>query len=290
MLLNVRDGLADRSDLPSRERPAFVIGLHRSGTTLVRYILDAHPRLVCPPETKFIPALQAFVDYPQALSALQSLGFRPAEVARHLRRFIEGFLAEHARAVGKARWIDKTPNHHNHLDFLDEVFAAEPLYLWIVRYPLDCIASLESFFMESVNHEDPEIAAAIRQHGRGRFGWARHWAEVHERIAAFQAAVGERCLTLRYEDLVLRTQSTVEKIFRFLGEECPAEIVAEAFLREHSVGFEDDMIRSTNGIHAASLGRSSTWNLREALALWEVVGPAASRFGYSSPIAGEAPT
>jgi Sulfotransferase family len=37
----------------------FIVGAPRSGTTLLRLMLDAHPRLAIPPETAFIPALLA---------------------------------------------------------------------------------------------------------------------------------------------------------------------------------------------------------------------------------------
>ena len=33
----------------------FIVGQHRSGTTLLRLMLDAHPDLTIPPETQFIP-------------------------------------------------------------------------------------------------------------------------------------------------------------------------------------------------------------------------------------------
>src|SRR5947207_10054330 len=43
---------------PERRPPApFVVGVPRSGTTLVRLMLDAHPDLAIPPETHFLPKL-----------------------------------------------------------------------------------------------------------------------------------------------------------------------------------------------------------------------------------------
>ena len=35
----------------------FVVGANRSGTTLLRLMLDAHPELAIPPETHFVPNL-----------------------------------------------------------------------------------------------------------------------------------------------------------------------------------------------------------------------------------------
>src|SRR6266496_1018342 len=39
------------------ERPPapFVVGMNRSGTTLLRMMLDSHPQLTIPPETHFVP-------------------------------------------------------------------------------------------------------------------------------------------------------------------------------------------------------------------------------------------
>src|SRR5690242_11597706 len=43
---------------PDRRPPApFVVGVPRSGTTLLRLILDAHPAVAIPPETHFLPKL-----------------------------------------------------------------------------------------------------------------------------------------------------------------------------------------------------------------------------------------
>src|SRR5918993_4574978 len=41
-----------------RPAPApFIVGVNRSGTTLLRMMLDSHPELAIPPETHFVPAL-----------------------------------------------------------------------------------------------------------------------------------------------------------------------------------------------------------------------------------------
>ena len=37
------------------DRPFFVIGVHRSGTTMLRFMLNSHPRLYATPESDFIP-------------------------------------------------------------------------------------------------------------------------------------------------------------------------------------------------------------------------------------------
>lgn len=51
----------------------FIVGVPRSGTTLLRLLLDAHPELSIPPETGFIP------------DALKALAAGPADPSRVLR-------------------------------------------------------------------------------------------------------------------------------------------------------------------------------------------------------------
>ena len=49
--------------MSDRRAPApFIVGVGRSGTTLLRLMLDAHPNLAIPPETVFVPELIATAD------------------------------------------------------------------------------------------------------------------------------------------------------------------------------------------------------------------------------------
>ncbi len=40
---------------PDRTPVPFIVGVGRSGTTMLRLMLDAHPDLTIPPETHFVP-------------------------------------------------------------------------------------------------------------------------------------------------------------------------------------------------------------------------------------------
>ena len=61
-------GLLSRSSNDDARRPpaVFVVGMNRSGTTLLRMMLDAHPELTIPPETHFVPDLIKAVREPGA--------------------------------------------------------------------------------------------------------------------------------------------------------------------------------------------------------------------------------
>ena len=107
---------------------AFVVGVNRSGTTLLRMMLDAHPELTMPPETHFVPELidvaEAGEATPEALLAtitkqrewgdfglteeqlLDAFGaIEPLNAGDALR----AFYALYAERIGKPRWGEKTP-------------------------------------------------------------------------------------------------------------------------------------------------------------------------------------
>jgi hypothetical protein len=265
-----------------RPRPLFIVGGHRSGTTLLRYILDAHPRIACPPESKFIAGVEALLDYPQAQMGLRSLGLSTDELMAKLRSFIEDVFMAYATRANKHRWADKTPNYSRLLPLIDQIFSREPLYLCVARHPLDCIASLEEFFWQSPHNEDPDIAANVLRYGKGRYGWAQFWLEAYQRIQLFATGVAHRAHIVKYEDLVSRADATVRGIFSFIGEECPEGIVQEAFKQSHGGGFQDLKILQTKGIHQSSLARWREWPQAEISAIWNIVGPLASQFGYTA--------
>src|SRR5215472_4057895 len=261
--------------------PVFMVGCHRSGTTLARYLFDAHPNLACPPESKFIAGLKAFFDYPQSRPALFSLGYDEDAVLRESRRMIERFLGGYARRHGKPRWIDKTPNHFRLLPFIDAIFAGEALYLFIVRHPLDCIDSLYSIHGTRRQHRDPDIRSNVRRHVKDFDAWAHYWNDVNSRIRCFSMSCPERCHWFRYEDLVHRPTATLRRALGFIGEGLPPNLIRNAFSMSHTEGYEDPCIRETNGVKADRIGKWRDWPRSRIATVWPLVKKTAATFGYS---------
>ncbi|MGH9672746.1 MAG: sulfotransferase family protein [Bryobacteraceae bacterium] len=259
--------------------PAFLVGCHRSGTTLARFLLDAHPRIACPPESKFMAALHAFYTYPQALAALQSLGVDEACVRREIRRVIETVMEGFAARHGKARWIDKTPNYYRILPFLDDIFDGAARFLFLARHPLDCAASLSTMY-DGREPADPDIARSIAARGRGLASWCGYWAEVYGTVLDFYESRRERCLLLRYEDLVSNTGEAIGRALTFLGESQPENLTASAFECPHTAGYEDAGIRRTCRVRTDRIGRWKLWPPADIDACWPAVSEIASRLRY----------
>lgn len=254
----------------------------RSGSTLLRYILDSHEGLACPPETKFLGGIEAFLDYPQSAHALLTLGIDARTLHRWTGSFVDSILRAYAAKHNKRRWIDKTPNYYRLAPMIEQLFGREVLYVMIVRHPLDCIASLESYIPLSLTHEDPDVARIAKDHGKGRFAWANYWCEVYRHLEFGAREHRDRTLLVRYEDLVRNPETIIRGVLGFLGEDYPDGLIERSFAAKHDEGYQDTKILRTSTIHDRSVGRSETWTEDERNAVWSVVGEIAVAYGYTS--------
>ena len=55
----------------------FLIGCQRSGTSLLRRIVDSHPRIACPPETSFVQPLVQVLHDRRSTRGFQAMGYGP---------------------------------------------------------------------------------------------------------------------------------------------------------------------------------------------------------------------
>jgi hypothetical protein len=203
--------------------PLFVLGVSRSGTTLLRVILDRSPGIAIPDESFFVPLLarrhrgtvdpKAFLDDLSRLSTLRSWGVSVADVAPRLRsgmragEAIAAIFEAYAARTGKPRWGDKTPMYMRHLPLLEHLFP-NVLYVHLIRDGRDAALSFvqmpEGTFTRTWAH--PGNVAEFACLWRKEVGAAR----------ALGRQIGpDRYLEARYEDLVATPPQVVESICDF---------------------------------------------------------------------------
>ena len=180
--------------------PIFVIGAPRSGTTLVRLILDSHPRISCGEETHFLRDLEAVVGRNWDLVA--TYGLPRAWWIEHLRGLYETFQAEVLAHNGKVRWAEKDPTYTLHLPFIEELFPTA-VYVHLLRDGHDVVAS----FRDRWGYKSAARAA--------RTEWARYVTAARE---LGRRLPDDRFLQLRYEELVADPETQGRRLFAFLGE------------------------------------------------------------------------
>ncbi|WP_456737637.1 MULTISPECIES: sulfotransferase family protein [unclassified Bradyrhizobium] len=128
----------------------FLLGLPRSGTTLLGHLLQHHPDILAPPEPWLMLALEAFggvVSSHPAGGALieaassQFLGRINRTAAS--RAFADAAYDQYLAEAGKRVVLDKTPRYWTALDFLDSVYPEAP-HILLMRNPFAIAASLKS--------------------------------------------------------------------------------------------------------------------------------------------------
>ncbi len=194
-------GPTDADDPALGGPPVFVIGSPRSGTTLLRLILDSHPRISCGEETHFLRDLEAVVGRNWAL--VSTYGLSREWWLEHIRDLYADFQAEVLARSGKRRWAEKDPTYTLHLSFIEELFP-EATYVHLLRDGHDVVAS----FRDRWGYTSAARAA--------RTEWARYVRAARELGGRLPE---DRFLELRYEALVADPAAQGRRLFDFLGEE-----------------------------------------------------------------------
>jgi len=256
----------------SRNPPVFILGCLRSGTTLLRLILDSHSRIACPPESKFIVQVAKIFEIDQPRNGLLSMGFSETDILKKMRAFVESYFHEYCRRKGKQRWADKTPHHIDHVDTIDQMFEHDPLYVGIVRHGLDVAYSLQDFewgvLQPYLNRGEPRHVATTR-----------FWQEQNEKLLRIQDELNERFLMLRYEKLTAEPRSTLKALFAFLGEEWE-EAVLDYQHQPHDEGYGDTKAIGFDGIVSNS-GRYRAWPDAVQQEAYEIATPMFQKLRYA---------
>lgn len=182
--------------------PIFVVGPAGSGTTLMRLILDSHDDIAIAQETGFARALLANEHVPFWEFGAEwygRLGLGRDDLEKELGAFYGGLFSRFAASQGATRWGDKTPFHLWHLPLLARVFP-DAQFIGMARHP---------------------GATAHSTRRRMRHPWddsLRYWARDTVEMLAEGAALGERFVLCRYEDLVTRPEPVLRELFEWLGE------------------------------------------------------------------------
>jgi hypothetical protein len=214
-----------------------VVGCERSGTTLLRAMLDSHRELSVPPESYFlIPLMKEPYSQDAFLSLLAQhrrfVRWRlPIEdVAKGLRNAKADDLAAavcvlyktYAASCGKTRWGDKTPGYVRHIRGLAGLLP-EAHFVHIIRDGRDVALSwLETpFGPESITQAAERWRKEVRA---GRRAGRKHAAE--------------RYIEVRYERLVRRPKRVLRRICEF------ADLRYDAGMLDYTAG-ADGVIEAT---------------------------------------------
>jgi len=267
--------------------PVFVLCAARSGSTLLRFLLDAHPDLACPPETN-VPTLCGQLATVWSLiegaPLSQNRGDEPPEIPdaaiAGVRETMDRMVGSYLARRGKKRYCDKSLGTAQFAYLMSRVWP-ESKFLCLFRHPMDVIASgieacpwgLQGYGFDRYGAESP---------GNSVFALARFWVDNAATILAARDRYPDRCHTVRYEDLVADPESVAQGIFDFLGVPRVPGISEYCFSPERErFGPADYKIWHTSKITSDSVGRG--WSIPAGLIPAQVratMNELAGKLGY----------
>ena len=192
-------GLADPA-------PIFIMGLPRSGSTLLEQVLASHSQVEGTSELPYLGRVATWlnrnradgINYPEAVRELNPSNFEA------LGRDYLNYAQMHRRS-GAARFIDKMPNNFPSIGFLSLILP-EAKIIDARRHPLDaCLSCYRQLFAKGQNftYDLTEIGEYYLQYQR----MMDHWAEV----------LPGRVLTVQYEEVVSDFGAQARRLLEFCG-------------------------------------------------------------------------
>ena len=177
--------------------PVFILGMYRSGSTLVEQILASHSGVRPAGELDLIPELaRRIAGYPQAVGTADE-----ATIDGWRKFYLAGVRGI---AEGRALITDKRPDNFLHIGLIKTLFPAAKI-VHTRRTRLDNLVSL--YFL----HLSPEMAYALDLED------AAHWYAQHDRlIAHWKSLYPDDILDVDYDELVRSPRPVIERLLAFL--------------------------------------------------------------------------
>ena len=250
---------AEAAEARERRAPVFLVGLPRSGTTLLDRMLGAHP------ETR---VLQEF-DSLRIIESARNAGRSPEQA----RQAYWDYVDRHVDVDPGSLLIDKNPLHVPHLDVLPQVFP-EARVVIALRHPYD--AALSCY----MQHFDPNPATV---HFLELDSTALLCARMLRLLQQFAEARPEQVVRVRYEDVVSDFRGEVSRVLRDIGLDWHDDVAAYAE-RSADLVTTPSYEQVTRELYRSSIGRWQRYS--EWLGPFrEHMGPLLATFGYDESAA-----
>ncbi len=212
--------------------PIFIVGCPRSGTTLLRSILNAHPNIAIPRETRFFPIRKQdyktrkrdltseldFNDFWESYSKNRRFIYLDIEAEKVLGKIkssgktsykavLDTIMETFLQKMDKPRWGEKTPGHEF---YLKEIFSFYPnaKVLFMVRDPRAVAASIRNVSWGNKKRPEP---------GQEDDYYGIRWKKSIVALNRFKE--NPNIFRISYEELVSDTEEFMKSICTFIGED-----------------------------------------------------------------------
>jgi protein-tyrosine sulfotransferase len=228
--------------------PIFVVSGERSGSTLLRYLLDTHPAIGSPGEL-CLGGLCAHLHL--VVSRTRPSSHPETAVCSDVRRIVSDVMETYLQRAGKRIWCDKTPANVPFLGLLATIFH-DARFLCLYR---NCRDAAYSCYAGATHGVMAELARYVARHPDNfPVAMVENWVDKNEAITAFERQHASRCMRIRYEDLVTAPDAEMSNVMRFLALDWDPALLRLAFEMPHLAGGGDTKIRDQKSVHTRSIG------------------------------------
>lgn len=205
-------------------QPIFIIGVPRSGTTLLRILIDSHPNIACGPEAPWLARGAASIKNLYEFMANNTLGYvlnygvSKDVFCCQFAAWVDSLFSAYAESHGKQRWAEKTPDHSLEIPFLAELFP-DAYFVHIVRDGRDVACSTAILSAERKSISEWHANNLLLDEGVTAINTiqnaARRWQIWLNRIELDLKKV-RNSYFLRYEDLVRMPEFELRRLMDFV--------------------------------------------------------------------------
>lgn len=265
-----------------------IVGPPRSGTTLLRRLIDAHPDIACPPETYLFGACARFLHSDSFATGLQigvesGLSFAGApegQILERLRNLAFGLLDEYAQRQGKTRWAEKTAFDAFHLDGIERLCRGHVHFVCVQRHGLDVVCSMAELVEKTGGWVD-ELHPYMQRHAQPLEALAHAWVDAATAVHEL-AQSAPHVHSLKYEDLTSDPHASLAPMFAEVGADWQPELVEAAMQGSGGLGFGDWKTYGRATIDGSSVGRYKKLPPPVLEMLADICNPTLSRLGYAT--------
>ena len=237
------------------KQPIFILSCVRSGSTMLRCIVDTHPNLCSPGHLKLGPLCAALY-----MATYYSLGKLPdieteeqrdQLAIKETRRVVADLLGRYAQGKGKNHWCEKSTVNIDYLEILAKVFP-QAKYICLYRNCLDVAYSCIKF--NPLGYMS-ELASYVQKRPTNLVAaMIDNWLEKNNKLIGFEQTHANQCIRINYESLVLQPEQILAKLFCFLGEPWDERLIDSIFQVPHDQGEGDVKVWFSGKINKDSIG------------------------------------